>query len=228
MGKTFNILQFPGHKSKAFTLSYDDGVLQDKRLIELFDRYGVKCTFNLGYGVLGVKGEAGPEGQRIDISKVETKEVKELYKNHEVGGHGLYHSDLAHIGLPNAMYEIVEDKAKLESLVGYPLSMFAYPFGLYNEDVKQLLKQAGYKGARTVKSTHSFDLPEDPFECLERIYGSLSGQKAELFVPTEFSKEQEKGKTIWTITVPNGKNVGISISQLTDCGSISLQIMNME
>ncbi|MBR4609011.1 MAG: polysaccharide deacetylase family protein, partial [Erysipelotrichaceae bacterium] len=164
MGKTFNILQFPGHKSKAFTLSYDDGVLQDKRLIELFDRYGVKCTFNLGYGVLGFKGEAGPEGQRIDISKVETKEVKELYKNHEVGGHGLYHSDLAHIGLPNAMYEIVEDKAKLESLVGYPLSMFAYPFGLYNEDVKQLLKEAGYKGARTVKSTHSFDLPEDPFE----------------------------------------------------------------
>ncbi|MBQ1776259.1 MAG: polysaccharide deacetylase family protein, partial [Erysipelotrichaceae bacterium] len=156
MGKTFNILQFPGHKSKAFTLSYDDGVLQDKRLIELFDRYGVKCTFNLGYGVLGFKGEAGPEGQRIDISKIETKEVKELYKNHEVGGHGLYHSDLAHIGRPNAMYEIVEDKAKLESLVGYPLSMFAYPFGLYNEDVKQLLKEAGYKGARTVKSTHSF------------------------------------------------------------------------
>ena len=33
-----------------------------------------------------------------------------------------------------------------------------------DEDVKQLLKQAGYKGARTVKSTHSFDLPEDPFE----------------------------------------------------------------
>ena len=47
--------------------------------------------------------------------------------------------------------------------------------------------------------------PEDPFECLERIYGSLSGQKGELFVPAEYSKEQEKGKTIWTITVPNGK-----------------------
>lgn len=164
MGKTFNILQFPGQKAKAFTLSYDDGVLQDKRLIAIFDRYGVKCTFNLGYGVLGSKGKSGPADRQIDISKVETSEVKELYKDHEVGGHGLYHSDLAHIAVPNMVYEIAEDKAKLEALVGHPLSMFAYPFGLYNEDVKKVLKQVGYKGARTVRSTHGFDLPEDPFE----------------------------------------------------------------
>lgn len=46
---------------------------------------------------------------------------------------------------------------------------------------------------------------EDPFECLERIYGSLSGQKAELFVPAQAVKDYEAGKTTWTITVPDGK-----------------------
>ena len=53
MGKRFDALLFPGRKHKAFTLSYDDGVVQDRRLIELFDQYHAKATFNLGYGHLG-------------------------------------------------------------------------------------------------------------------------------------------------------------------------------
>ncbi|MBR3251319.1 MAG: polysaccharide deacetylase family protein [Erysipelotrichaceae bacterium] len=159
MGKRFDALLFPGGYKKAFTLSYDDGVEQDKRLIELFDRYQVKGTFNLGYGVLGHR----PQGP-FKADKVEAHEVKELYKDHEVGGHGLYHSDLSSLGEPYMMYEIIEDKKQLEDLVERPLKMFAYPFGLFNEKVKEGLKMAGYKGARTVRSTHGFDLPEDPME----------------------------------------------------------------
>ena len=32
---------------KAVTFSYDDGVTQDIRLIELLNKYHLKCTFNL-------------------------------------------------------------------------------------------------------------------------------------------------------------------------------------
>ncbi len=166
MGKRFDSLLFPGKKSKVFTLSYDDGVVQDRRLVQLFDQYGVKCTFNLGYGVLGYKVTEPPiPGMKfVDISKVETCEVKELYANHEVGGHSLYHSDLTALGSSYAMYEILEDKVQLERLTGYPLKMFAYPFGLFNDNVKEYLRIAGYKGARTVRSTYSFDLPSDPMQ----------------------------------------------------------------
>ena len=38
-------------KSKVLTLSYDDGVVQDIRLIELMDRYGIKGTFNINTGM---------------------------------------------------------------------------------------------------------------------------------------------------------------------------------
>ena len=159
MGKRFDTLIFPGGLKKAFTLSYDDGVVQDKRLLELFDKYKVKGTFNLGYGVLGFKSD-GP----FCIDKVETSEVKQLYKNQEVGGHSLYHSDLTSLGGPYMMYEIVEDKAQLEKLIEKPIKMFAYPFGFYNDEVIEVLKKAGYKGARTVESTHRFDLPENPLK----------------------------------------------------------------
>lgn len=162
MGKRFDTLLFPGHKAKAFTLSYDDGVVQDRKLIEMFDRYGAKCTFNLNYGVLGYKNIIkGPDQKEVDISKFEKEEIKEIYKNHEVGGHGLYHSSLVSIGTPLAMYEIIEDKVNLEKLIDKQIKMFAYPFGHYNEKVVSLLKDAGYKGARTVESTHKFDIPEN-------------------------------------------------------------------
>ncbi|MBR2746664.1 MAG: polysaccharide deacetylase family protein [Erysipelotrichaceae bacterium] len=161
MGKRFDTLLFPGGRNKVFTLSYDDGVTQDRRLVEIFNKYNVKCTFNLGYGNLGWKSDPKLP---VNTSRVEPEEVKQLYRKHEVGGHALYHSDISSLGAPYSMYEILEDKAGLEKLTGYPLKMFAYPFGLFNRQNKEYLKIAGYKGARTVKSTLTFELPQDPYE----------------------------------------------------------------
>jgi hypothetical protein len=152
---------FPDGKSKALTLSYDDGVIQDRKLVGLMNLYNVKGTFNLGSGVLGVKDKAVFDGRQVDISKVEPDEVKDLYSGHEVAGHGLYHSSLANIGTPAAMYEIIEDKRRLEELSGYCVRGFAYPFGIFDENVKSMLGLAGYEYARVVPSTGTFDLPQD-------------------------------------------------------------------
>ena len=43
----YQFLRFPEGKSKAVTFSYDDGVSQDIRLSDVFERYALKCTFNL-------------------------------------------------------------------------------------------------------------------------------------------------------------------------------------
>ena len=162
MGKRFDTLLFPGGKSRAFTLSYDDGVVQDRRLAELLRRYGVKCTFNLGSAVLWHQEIAKIPGRpEVDVSKVEAGEVATVYAGHEIAGHGLYHSALDSVGTPLALYEIAEDKRRLEALAGKPLKMFAYPFGFYNKDVVEMLRLAGYQGARTVRSTYGFALPED-------------------------------------------------------------------
>ena len=44
-------LRFPGGKIKALTLSYDDGVEQDEKLVDIMVKYGLKGTFNLNSGV---------------------------------------------------------------------------------------------------------------------------------------------------------------------------------
>ena len=43
----YAFLRFPNFKDKCVTLSYDDGLIYDKKLIEILDKYGLKCTFNL-------------------------------------------------------------------------------------------------------------------------------------------------------------------------------------
>ena len=49
-------LLFPKGKRKAFTLSYDDGIQQDRKLVTLLDTYHIKATFNLNPGLFGQRG----------------------------------------------------------------------------------------------------------------------------------------------------------------------------
>ena len=44
MGSKLSYMKFPEGRGKALTFSYDDGVVQDKRLIEIFDKYGLKAV----------------------------------------------------------------------------------------------------------------------------------------------------------------------------------------
>ena len=70
MGKRFDSLVFPGGKSKACTFSYDDGVVQDRRLAPLLRERGIKCSFNLNAGLLGHADMGGFPGRPdLDISK---------------------------------------------------------------------------------------------------------------------------------------------------------------
>ena len=47
---------FPGGKRKALVLSYDDGRVEDRRLVEIFNRHGLRGTFHLNSGNLDQPG----------------------------------------------------------------------------------------------------------------------------------------------------------------------------
>ena len=153
---------FPGGLNKGLTLSYDDGVNQDRRLVALFNKYGVKGTFNLNSGTLSRKEIMRFPGMaETDITRIDPEEIPTLYEGHEVAGHGLWHSSLPDIGTPGAMQEIIDDRMNLEKYAGRPVRSFAYPFGTFNEDVKNILRLAGYRSARTIVSTGAFGIPSD-------------------------------------------------------------------
>ena len=64
-------------KMKAVTFSYDDAVTQDKRLIQILDKYGLKATFNINSELLGKENKLFRGNTWVDHNKVKPEEVRE-------------------------------------------------------------------------------------------------------------------------------------------------------
>ncbi|MCH5344595.1 MAG: polysaccharide deacetylase family protein [Acetatifactor sp.] len=149
---------FPNAKNKALTMSYDDGKVEDIRLLEIFNKYGIRGTFNLNYGIM-LQDQAGQKHPRLS-----KEQVKELYAGHEIATHSLTHPTIARCPLTEVAGEILEDRKGLEKLLGTIVRGHAYPNGSYSEEVKQLLHQLGIAYARTINSVADYSLPTDPME----------------------------------------------------------------
>jgi len=143
---------FPGGKHKALTMSYDDGKEEDRRLVSIFNEYGIKGTFNVNSGITQ------------DPSRIPLQEYKTLYKGHEVACHTLTHPTIERCALEHTAYQVMQDRKELESLVDYPVRGLAYPNGSYNDDIKALLPMLGIRYARIVGNSDAFSMPKDPYE----------------------------------------------------------------
>ena len=142
---------FPKGKHKVLTMSFDDGRVQDRQLIELFHTYGIRGTFNLNSGIH--KDNLIPQ-----------EEYAALYKDHEIACHTVNHPTLSRCPMQNVVKEILEDRASLEKITGRIVTGLAYPNGVYTPDIMNLLPALGIQYARTVTSTHDFAMPTNWFE----------------------------------------------------------------
>ena len=148
MMKIYNC--FPGGRFKALTMSYDDGKLEDRRLVEIFNRHGIKGTFNLNGGKLGY-----PDTVTAD-------EIAALYAGHEVATHTLTHPTIARCPLVEVAEEIAGDRKILESLTGKLVRGHAYPNGSYSDEIISLFRSLGIAYGRVTTPTLNFALPTDP------------------------------------------------------------------
>lgn len=105
MDLRMDILLFPGGRSKVFTLSFDDGVVQDRRFVEMLKKYDLKCTFNLNSGSFG-QVDHYPH-VKVPHEKIEREEVVSLYKDFEIATHSVHHPSLSHVPTGMAAYEVV-------------------------------------------------------------------------------------------------------------------------
>lgn len=153
-----------GDKKKAFTLSYDDGVTQDVRLIALLDKYSLKATFNLNSGLLGKPGELNNGRVTVTHNKVLPGEVASIYSGHEVAVHTLTHPNLRKLTDDEVVRQVEGDRSALEALVGYPVVGMAYPCGGQNNDdrVAGVIRgRTAIKYARTIDENGSFALQDN-------------------------------------------------------------------
>ncbi|MBQ8850495.1 MAG: polysaccharide deacetylase family protein [Clostridia bacterium] len=154
-------MRFPEGKVKALTLSYDDGVDQDMRMVEILNKHGLKCTFNLNSGCFAPEGKVYEAGR---IHRPMTKQMcTDLYTNsgHEVAVHAYTHPYLEKLAPAQVAYEIIKDRENLEEQFGCIVRGMAYPYGTYSDEVVRVLEDCGIVYSRTTKSTEKFEIPTD-------------------------------------------------------------------
>lgn len=160
-------------KRKALTFSYDDGVTQDKRLVELFDRYGLKATFNINSELLGKPGTLWRENMWVDHNKLQPEEAARLYKNHEVAVHTLTHPHLTDLDEAEIIRQVEEDRKNLERLTGKPVVGMAYPGGGANNDERVagvIREHTAMQYARTITSCYHFEKQTDLYRFQPSVY----------------------------------------------------------
>ncbi len=147
-------LLYPDGRNRALTLSYDDGRVFDRRLIDMMKEYEIRGTFNLN----GVR-----YGGEKNDAFIGADELNAVYDPAycEIATHAYTHPHLDRIPTSACMEEILSDRRTFETLTGRIVRGHAYPYGTYNDRVVGILRDAGIVYARTTVSHHAFFLPEE-------------------------------------------------------------------
>lgn len=153
---------------KAITFSFDDGVTQDKKLVEIFNKYNLKGTFNLNSEYLGKKVGAAKQ-----LETNASQEIKSIYFGHEIAAHTLGHTFLPDLEEKEIIREVEQDRLNLSDIVGYEVVGMAYPCSGQNNDdrtAKIIKENTGIKYARALESNHDFKKQDNLFRFKSTCY----------------------------------------------------------
>ena len=179
---------------KMFTLSFDDGTVQDRRLIELIDKYNLRATFNINSGFLGQNHNINHHGINVCHDEVDASELKQLYRNHEVAVHTVTHPNLKCASEETVISQVLDDYRALTELSGKDITGMAYPCGgaCYDDRVIRLIREnTPVRYARTTDSHGTFALPTDFMKWHPTCHQFSDNlmQLAESFINTEATED---------------------------------------
>jgi peptidoglycan/xylan/chitin deacetylase (PgdA/CDA1 family) len=138
----------PGETKKA-VITFDDGFssVLDHGL-DVLARRGFRAIQFLVAGFIGGRNEWDISKGDVAESLMDEGQARAwLAAGHEIGSHSNTHQNLRHLDPRQAREEISGSKKALEDRFGAPVKHFCYPFGSWNESVRDLVGEAGYHTA---------------------------------------------------------------------------------
>ena len=140
-----------GNPGRKFVITFDDGycnVLENAAPV--LRQFGFRAIQFITVNFIGGRNEWMLHDGDVPERLMARREIQEwLSAGHEIGSHSLSHPQLAKAPLARARQEIADSKKRLEDMFSSPIRHFCYPYGSWNETVRELAAEAGYETACT-------------------------------------------------------------------------------
>ena len=134
-----------GHvPDRTVVITFDDGYESVyTEAMPILARHGFKATVFLVGDFVGRPGrQAPPELDGPLLSLLSWDQVQDLVDHgHEMGAHTMSHPDLTRIPSSELTHEIATSRKILEDRLGEVVSSFAYPFGRFTPEVRQIVSK---------------------------------------------------------------------------------------
>ena len=132
---------------------WDDGVVSDIALVEMFRKYGARATFNLNPGFFR------PQMRRyswthdgFDVYNLAQSELRSVYDGFQVSSHTMTHADYRRMSTDAFVREAVDARKYLEDLFQRESRGFAWPCGRYTQELADRLLESGFLYGRTTEN----------------------------------------------------------------------------
>jgi len=123
-------------------ITFDDGYKDNyTTAFPLLKKYGFKATIFVVTSFLGQKSQYFTWEQAREMEK----------EGISIQSHTATHRSMTDLSDEQLRAELVESKKKAEEELGHPVEYMAYPTGTYNLHIAEMVKEAGYKAAFTIK-----------------------------------------------------------------------------
>lgn len=135
-------------------ITFDDGYVNVlNHGLEALATHGFKAVQFLVADLLGKSNEWDvPLGEAAE-PMMDAAQVRDwLAAGHDIGSHTLTHPYLTRLALSKAREEVNASRKKLEDIFQRAIEHFCYPYGDWNEEVRDLVQEAGYRTACTTEA----------------------------------------------------------------------------
>lgn len=187
---------------KYFVFSIDDGTIYDKKIIDIFNRYDIKATFNLNSGLQDFVWYKSDK----PVRRLKLEEKKEIYQGHEIASHSLTHPYLTMCPDDVTYHEVKDDLDNLKQIFDQDIVSFAFPFEDFNEQKINFIAQIPpLIDIRISEIDASFKFPSNRWhikitswnidDALNKVKLFLDDKSAELFVFVAHSYDFEFDNT---------------------------------
>lgn len=161
-------------KSTSFT--FDDGYEDIYRIFrEKFEPDRIPLTVFMVSGFIGLPPYW--DYAHSFMRHLNREELNAMIKSGlvTIGAHTVNHPDLTILSTPEKKKEIVDSKKQLEDLVGQEVKYFSYPFGRFDREAVDLVREAGYQAAfggvpTRVSDNNLFTIPRKPLNVFDNFY----------------------------------------------------------